>query len=855
MTEGGKVYTMQGEMKLWKLVLLIFLTNSASAFFSESVLEVTQKQVHIEAEGDSARVEIITELYNPSEKEVVFRELEPLKQDVEIVDFFVGMEGKGHSILEGKERLEYLFTQAREQEEVSLLGWGADRYPTLFRSENIAIGGRHKIRTKKVFNVPVLQQDDFFVLEIFLSDSEPFKNTEIIFSLEEGGEHFHHSLGKEGRTDTSDGVSFLWEGAPQSQIQFFWSNLENAEIGVPFLGMEYRAQFVKPPQKDIQEVSILIDRSGSLGGLPWKRAKDWTEFLIEMFEEDVRIRIGFFADGIDWHDEEFQRNTFDFQKNFFGFLSGVAPVGKTDITKALMGVQHGWTVDPENRAVFLITDETTLGENSAVFLENEITESYIVLQFAENVENDLAFFSKISGGFPLKLFRSSPNLVEKEEFLKKLNSLNRSSIPHFHEGRLVEDMIVQSEKWEMKDVLPKFFLPQMRSDSFFFVGRTDGSSENKNVSAGHFVSRKWGGLRIAEILKKENRQTSDLDALLAIGRTFGIATKFFENDTARSELEENLSSVSKIELLKEVLKLEITPSRSPSKKGENQIRVKFLNGVPLYKVEKRDSSASVGMTKEERGEGSMWQQFNFPELVRAETHIKIAPFSEAQKELFVKFPEFVAEGFGLAEEVNFCTEFRCLSVLSGEREETKPSDRAFFKDYDAGHWAHGYIVRAVEEGLLEPELNGKLHPNRAIDRGEFAQMVVKVFSDRVRTLRVRTPDANFTDVHDQGYFEAVQILAERGVVKGYPDGTFRPLQSLTRAEGVKILLSLSGYVSDESLDTYPKSIFPDVTGWEKSWVGESVKRGMVRGYDDGTFRPHGKLTRAEALKLVFEMQK
>ncbi len=818
-------------MKLWKLILLIFLTNSTSAFFSESILEVTQKQVHINVEGDNARIEIVTELYNPSEKEIVFQELEPLEQGVEISDFFVGMEGRAYSSLEGIERLVYLFTQAQERKDASLLGWGTSQFPRLFRSENIAVGGRQKVRTKKVFNVPISHQDDFSILPVFLSDSASFENTEIAFSLGESVEHFYHSLGKNGLTDTSDGVTFLWNGMPQSQIEFLWSNLPDAEIGVPYLGMEYRAQFVKPPKKDIQEVSILVDRSGSLGGLPWKRAKDWTEFLLENFSEEVRIRIGFFSDGINWHDEEFQRNTFDFKKDFFGFLSGVAPVGKTDITKALMGVGHGWTVDPQYRAVFLITDETTLGENPSVFLENEITESYVVLQFVEDLENDLAFFSKISGGFPLKLFRSSPNLVEKEEFLKKLNSLSGSSIG-------VEDMFVHSEKWEMKEVVPKFFLSQMLSDSFFFVGRTVGSSEIKNVSGGHFVPRRWGGLKIAEILKKEERQTSDLDALLAIGRTFGIATSFFNNETTRVELKDNLNSVSRIELLREILKLD-----SNALEGE----MRFLNGVPLYEIEKRDSSALVGMT-------GVWQQFNFPELVRAETHIKIAPFSEAQKELFVKFPEFVAEGFGMAEEVNFCTEFRCLSVLEGEREEVKSSDRAFFKDYDANHWAHGYIVRAVEEGLLEPEINGKLHPNRAIDRAEFAQMVVKAF-EGVRTLRVRTQNPNFTDVHDPEYFDAVQILAKAGVVKGYPDGTFRPLQSLTRAEGVKILLSVSGFSSSNSKSSNSKSIFADVIGWEKPWVSEAVNRGMVRGYGDGTFRPHGKLTRAEALKLIFEMMK
>ena len=258
------------------------------------------------------------------------------------------------------------------------------------------------------------------------------------------------------------------------------------------------------------------------------------------------------------------------------------------------------------------------------------------------------------------------------------------------------------------------------------------------------------------------------------------------------------------------------------------------------------------------GESDRWQQFNFLDLVRPETLIEIAPFSQAQKQLFIQFPEFTAEGFSMGEEVDFCTEFRCITVRSGAREEPKVSDRAFFKEYDPNHWAHAYIVRAVNEGLLEPEMNGKLHPDRPIDRAEFAVMVVKAFGLNSGYVSKDAQDTypNFIDVHDPAYFNEVNLLAEMGVAKGYEDGTFRPLQSLTRAEGVKILLAISGYVSQDSLDTYlEENPFPDVTGWEKPWVKEAVRRGMVRGYDDGMFRPQNKLTRAEALKLLYEMLK
>jgi hypothetical protein len=816
-------------MKLWKLVFFIFLTNSASAFFTNDAVEVLQKEVKIVVEGDMAHVEISIEFLNPTKKEQVFREIEPLEKGAVVKNFFVNMEGRPYSVIEEKERLEYLYQQAEITKDVRFFGFGANKYPTLFRSEGIILPAQQKVRTKKVFNIPIKIQDDFSFVQLYLEECVDTIPTEISFMLAEPVAHFMHSLDNSALVSTKNQTALLWSGTEKQAVSFYWSLVEEAEISMPYLGMDYGAKFVPPTKKDIQEITILIDRSGSLTGLPWQRTKDWTEFLLETFE-DVRIRIGFFADGIEWHDEEFQINTFDFKKDFFSFLSGIAPVGKTDIIKALTGVRHGWTVDPENRLVFLLTDETTLGSDSNIFWDKEISETYVLLQFAENLDNDIAFFSKLSGGFPLKLFRSSPSLIEKTEFLKKLQLLNTK--------------VVQPNEWEIQYKLPQFFPSKMRSQPFFFTGRTSRSSQGKNTSEAHFVPREWSILKIAEILQSflssrpqsfsQKEKEEKIDALLAIGRTFGVSTEFFNDRTTRSELEKKLKNVSRKNLMAEILRLENTPSSSPYE-GEN---IRFLDGVPLYSYEKG------------------WRQFNFPELARLETLIHIAPFSEAQKALFLQFPQFVAEGFGVASEVDFCTEFRCLSIREGEREVQKLSDRAFFKDYDENHWAHDYIVRAVKEGLLEPALNGKLHPNRPVDRAEFVVMVVKAFGLEQNLLsspaKGRVGGVSFLDVHDPAYFDAVKILAQKGIIKGYPDGTFRPLQSLTRAEGVKILLSVGGWDPDPIPDPDPELNFSDVMGWEKPWVGEAVERGMVKGYGDGTFRPHNKLTRAEALKLIFE---
>ncbi len=97
--------------------------------------------------------------------------------------------------------------------------------------------------------------------------------------------------------------------------------------------------------------------------------------------------------------------------------------------------------------------------------------------------------------------------------------------------------------------------------------------------------------------------------------------------------------------------------------------------------------------------------------------------------------------------------------------------------------------------------------------------------------------------------EAIQFLKDEGIVTGYPDGTFRPKETLNRAEAVKILL-IANSISVISED----SKFPDIapTDWFIDYVGTAVKRGIVKGYGDGTFKPGNTISRAEFLKVAIE---
>lgn len=100
---------------------------------------------------------------------------------------------------------------------------------------------------------------------------------------------------------------------------------------------------------------------------------------------------------------------------------------------------------------------------------------------------------------------------------------------------------------------------------------------------------------------------------------------------------------------------------------------------------------------------------------------------------------------------------------------------------------------------------------------------------------------------------AVTFLKEKGIVKGYVDGSFKPDQTINRAEALKIV-----FLARQSMGTDDKSVdatasFPDVKAgdWFAAYVGKAVKLGIVKGYDDGTFKPADPITAAESLKVAF----
>ncbi len=100
--------------------------------------------------------------------------------------------------------------------------------------------------------------------------------------------------------------------------------------------------------------------------------------------------------------------------------------------------------------------------------------------------------------------------------------------------------------------------------------------------------------------------------------------------------------------------------------------------------------------------------------------------------------------------------------------------------------------------------------------------------------------------------KAVETLTEAGVFTGYPDGTFKTEQTLTRAEFAKIIVSFK----DPSLTSSDPSGFPDVddvggsSHWAKSYIKIANDMGIISGFPDGTFKPDSPVTYEQATKMI-----
>ena len=154
----------------------------------------------------------------------------------------------------------------------------------------------------------------------------------------------------------------------------------------------------------------------------------------------------------------------------------------------------------------------------------------------------------------------------------------------------------------------------------------------------------------------------------------------------------------------------------------------------------------------------------------------------------------------------------------------------------------------LTNNIISPE-GRHFYPERMASRGTVVFALYNLENERTFS----GASVRFADVSDDSpYFSAVNFCASMEYVSGYPDGLFRPEESITRAEMCAVLFR---FLSLDTITTVESSL-PDVTGDHWAWksILAVIESNIMHGYTDGTFKPDSNLTRAELSVILVKIR-
>ncbi|MDI3269636.1 MAG: S-layer homology domain-containing protein [Bacillota bacterium] len=168
-----------------------------------------------------------------------------------------------------------------------------------------------------------------------------------------------------------------------------------------------------------------------------------------------------------------------------------------------------------------------------------------------------------------------------------------------------------------------------------------------------------------------------------------------------------------------------------------------------------------------------------------------------------------------------------------------------------GHWAQSYIVTLVERGVIRGYEDGTFRPDRAITRAEFVTLLVRELEPQAESSSAPA----FEDVASGHWaYESIQKAAAAGWLKPAEYGRmFKADQPMGRGEAARLIVRAAGFAPEAAALTGSSSTFSDVQGEIKPYVDVAVAHGLLTGFPGGVFKPQGTLTRAEAGAIILRL--
>lgn len=182
-------------------------------------------------------------------------------------------------------------------------------------------------------------------------------------------------------------------------------------------------------------------------------------------------------------------------------------------------------------------------------------------------------------------------------------------------------------------------------------------------------------------------------------------------------------------------------------------------------------------------------------------------------------------------------------IVTGTLDEAEPVDFSVFTDVQ-DHWAASAMEWAVTNGILNGTSDTTISPDGTVTRAQMAAMVARAFgATRIADLSMYV-DLKPTD----WYYEEIGKAVQMGCISGFGN-SMNPNEEVNRQEVAMTLVKAAGYpVVTSSLTQFAD--YDSIDTWARNYISTALANGLITGYDNGTFAPKDRVTRAQFVTML-----
>lgn len=167
--------------------------------------------------------------------------------------------------------------------------------------------------------------------------------------------------------------------------------------------------------------------------------------------------------------------------------------------------------------------------------------------------------------------------------------------------------------------------------------------------------------------------------------------------------------------------------------------------------------------------------------------------------------------------------------------------------FEPSIWAIDSIEYVKEKGWMNGKSETEFYPKDELTRAEFATIIARILNLE----KYSAKDYTYTDTNNHWAKKYISLVTASGYMEGYEDGLFRPEKNISREEVAKVISNMKfdkNIVNSEIERTGFKDI--KETDWSYESIMKMAKYGVLKGYEDGTFRPKRAISREEIAVIL-----